>query len=1291
MFNPPDKDRSESVTDFNETFLGQLLESYHRHPHIFGGADILCVGKRNLFEHAADYISALSLIRNKDSVSAVTQYKIIVPPNLNIEDFSTQLEEALKRHVGCVPYSDFLEAQLEKILECINVVRVPDCTSDSLLKVITDTPSYSAIIILTSSCYSIGIDDADQQVVTIGDELWVWDVSQIAEKSVSVAINNNLYIAIDTGKLGPILNKNKDLLMNVSNCGLIVGDDKDKDTEIIGAKFSTWINLAQEGRIGKVLKEIEKLPNSTDKIKNSLKAQFYFVAGLHLQAVEIIQKEFEVSSQDLPTSLTIRYAKIAEQANYIHLATKLLLPVLETLEDKHELEEALSVATTLCDEGYISQASIQVLIDKLSDRYPNSHSLFRHRISDLLQERAYQKVADELEKNGEDKAADYYRKLESFLSCSELPDYLGLLNCANGDQDLKHSYRLACIDDAIKRKLWMHALDLCLPLPNIPLSYDRIPWLLTKIFKGMFLQRSSEGKKIPIDHDRMVEALVQLINTLAKCPVNGSLRVALSDVCKESVSGIWGIALLAVTLLHFLSRPIKFKSEYSPSKSEMNLEEFYEKKDFILKVFAWLESEGEIILGQGKLPDDLMTLPADDILPAIGSLISNLVQTGDHDDNESLLTWLQFGSAIAPHGTDVNADLRMAHVVANKLSSTNENQLARDLAEQFLIHANTAERKRLAWSLMADVYARNGNIVEALISKCCMFATTCNIEPLQLANELISTIRLFRDNSLFDEAFKLIPKATELLQSVKLNEVYGQRITTLSLQIRYGKLAKNMPIAPISISELLSDAIRNAKEVMEAVDEVAPIANLIGNLIYISDKVGTPIDPSAPQIYEKLLANLNESTASDVRLTSNPSPDAIGLFNMMAQIKLDTRYAEDIGFDTRPLAMFSKRALTSSTLLQNTAQTSFVLELTTDRGIACPGWNNVSAPPPAPSSIEETLDIAQTISNDGFAVLQVGLDSSGQCICLATENGTSTPPTRLDTEYISEPSFAKWLEEFPYRFGIDTTTMNLFYTSTDKLCFQKLPKLPTMLVAATELQSYPPNILRVKGEDTFLGQEFPVASVPSISWLKEAKRQGSVGDGRYCSWISTDANVGGLSTLQVISERLSETLTKHGFIQSNDSHLPDNLKNSAIAVVAAHGALHPDGKYFQLVSDEGVLQISASELARSMRNIDVVILFICSGGRVDKRHNSNTTMGLVKEVLDRGCTTVIASPWPLDTLVPHNWLPPFLDAWEEGEYVSVAAFKANAIMMKRFSGNPALGLAMNVYGNPFSRKQKDQS
>ena len=81
---------------------------------------------------------------------------------------------------------------------------------------------------------------------------------------------------------------------------------------------------------------------------------------------------------------------------------------------------------------------------------------------------------------------------------------------------------------------------------------------------------------------------------------------------------------------------------------------------------------------------------------------------------------------------------------------------------------------------------------------------------------------------------------------------------------------------------------------------------------------------------------------------------------------------------------------------------------------------------------------------------------------------------------------------------------------------------------------------------------------------------------------------------------------------------------------------------------------------------------------------ANTTVGLAKELLNHGCSTVIASPWPLDSRVPSHWLPQFLDSWTAGHLVIDANFEANKAVERAMGDSPARCLAMTVFGDPLT-------
>jgi hypothetical protein len=229
------------------------------------------------------------------------------------------------------------------------------------------------------------------------------------------------------------------------------------------------------------------------------------------------------------------------------------------------------------------------------------------------------------------------------------------------------------------------------------------------------------------------------------------------------------------------------------------------------------------------------------------------------------------------------------------------------------------------------------------------------------------------------------------------------------------------------------------------------------------------------------------------------------------------------------------------------------------------------------------------------------------------------------------------------------------------------------------LQQLPPNLIMARGN--FAGRAVPMASAPSLSWVWQAMSRAPMNVKRTV-WISTEVAEDRNPALMMIADRLEQTFAERGFELHTSTVIPDELAECEIAVVAAHGSILPEGRYIQRISNDASLTLYPSELANAMRRSTVAILFICSGGRLDSHPRSETTVGLVTQLLDEGCGTVIASPWPLDSRVPSHWLPAFLEHWESGHSVTEATFKANEKVVREMGDSPAVSLAMNVFGDP---------
>ena len=411
---------------------------------------------------------------------------------------------------------------------------------------------------------------------------------------------------------------------------------------------------------------------------------------------------------------------------------------------------------------------------------------------------------------------------------------------------------------------------------------------------------------------------------------------------------------------------------------------------------------------------------------------------------------------------------------------------------------------------------------------------------------------------------------------------------------------------------------------------------MLGQLLRQAREIGAVIPAEADSVYAELLKHARGGYLPLISAVSKISPSADELIAIIKTSKT-IRYSDDVGYDMQNAVIVASRALTQDDYISDAINTSFALEILSDRGVGVPGWDEAPEPPPPSQNINEAAEIALSISSEGVSVVQAGFDSSGRLVTVSTVNGHMGAPVREPDSVILGDRFMIWSKKYPYAYGIDEVSVNLFYTTTADLHLSSLPQGPVVIVPDVSFQPFPPNILYIDGE--FTGRTQPMAMAPSLSWLQSARLKGMIGDGRLCAWISTAGGTAESQTLSIIAERLEPTFTQHAFLVDNGPALPAAFAGASIAVIAAHGGIHPQGRFFQVLSDEGILRVTTRDLANALRNIGVVILFVCSGGRADKHPGAHTTLGLAKDILDRGCAAVIASPWSLDARVPSHWLP----------------------------------------------------
>ncbi|WP_217636307.1 CHAT domain-containing protein [Variovorax sp. OV700] len=280
-----------------------------------------------------------------------------------------------------------------------------------------------------------------------------------------------------------------------------------------------------------------------------------------------------------------------------------------------------------------------------------------------------------------------------------------------------------------------------------------------------------------------------------------------------------------------------------------------------------------------------------------------------------------------------------------------------------------------------------------------------------------------------------------------------------------------------------------------------------------------------------------------------------------------------------------------------------------------------------------------------------------------------------------------WLEDYPRNYGyIDAAQGNNdFFTTMEKLDV-RLPAPDSLVVVAEPLlQQLTINLVPIEPQDGgfsyFLGTQTAVGMVPSLTWLSMTRARERKGNHAYKAWISAQDDPQEAGALNVALARLGGAFEEFGFTVDTGRRLPRDMTDAGLAVVTAHGGLMAEGRYIHSIRDEGTLVEAPSALATALAGIEVVILFVCSGGRIDKHPWDNRTVGLPKQLLEKGARAVIASPWPLDVKVTYRWLGPFLRNWETGSTILQATKKANEAVAQALGDGPQYSLAMTVYGD----------
>lgn len=1044
--------------------------------------------------------------------------------------------------------------------------------------------------------------------------------------------------------------------------------------EQLRAQLAQISKLAEEGKYADAFERAEGLPVAK-AAKLALEATIFLSAGAIPQAVTKLR---QIRDKKLPLSLaqTLQFALLAQTAQDSQLSSVFVVDALTAASSQEELESVIEVTYNL---GLDSLA--EVAAKRLEDVASHSTVLLNHRVSRAQHSGDHRRAAELLMAAGLKDDAAFEIRLATALEVHR-PNYEAVV-VALSDESARSTMIIqsVCLD-AQRHHQHLHAVELLLRhLDDAPSSELRTGRLISAMGEALLNDGAAES-------DNLVAALLRVtehaLERLSRYPEDRLTRGSLGSLMATSESGLLGRFAIR-QIFNDRASPAPDTSAPQINTPEVSDDEF---EAFLSAGHAWLSGQAVLVIGRSRASlDDLpSSFHAGVLLKAIHQIEKLGHRLDEPNGIEVLQNYVAIIAAFAPHlkGADRNLDIEALKQAATLLARAGHAQKARDLIETVLqIVEGDPRRARAAWIAYGEVHRMTGDPYEAAIAVSAALGCKVPIAPADAWYELLAVHRLARDLGERELALSLLNEA-EALPILDQSPQAPSRIQTMRLQIDMVPAIASASSAPATLEAFVARAVAAGRAVLDVNDDPSPIAAILLQTLRIARSHQILVSGDADEIMAQLLRRMPERAAQRLsRFSSDPNIEAL----VGAATELQgARYGRNFAQDVAPLVILARRHLASAGLTPSGA--AFAIELLADHGLMRRDLGGEEIPGNLPASPSEVISTAQAISKCGFNVSLLGLNSADQLVRVDVADGAIADPVHEPADVFSRPRLNDWRRSYPFHYAFlseadeygrvpDAFHLGqLFENSVRGLGVSDLPLQRVVLVLDAQLADLPANLLPVDG--AFAGETRRIAVTPSLHWLRGAAQRRTKLRGPSFAWVPTVAAATN-DLLPRVAMDLEPILAQAGIRMSQAAEIPPELKCAELAIICAHGGLGKvEGRFFRSVADERRHAISGDRIARGLSGAKVAILFICSGGRLDVEPGAQASLGLGRMLLDRGCSAVIGSPWPLSGDIPRRWLPTFLDAWSHG----VPVIDASAYANQAVRGQADSRHAMHVYGDP---------
>jgi hypothetical protein len=1258
-------------------YFDTFREAYGQTTLEFGVADIFMDDSSEVAARVGSFVLLMNqatLGKDGDHVRGVL---VVAPPlDSKLGCYQTDIERATRTAAESLFKRELSEREQGSLGRFVRVVHARNFRMEAVTEALGTASEGSTAIVAHAALYRMNDEPSSQPLPSppLPDDLWVPHLCDLAARSVAIAKSRNFYLLLDVGESSPQRNENYERIKAVDGCGVFGMHREHDGGKLIAENVANWRSLAENGRLGSAFASIDALPDWLDSQKSFLKLQLMESVVPSEEILRMLRDDPNIQSKaDFRAKLKL--ARIAERANGDDLSRELLISCVDGLRSEEDYLLAADLADDLSEFELLEN-----ILEHADVLFPNSRIFFDQRLKFYLQMRRYSELVQWLLSSNvvmDPQRRFFFLTVGSAFASLEPIDFTLLVETVSSVAPQFTSWcQVVCGNEAIERQDFSRAVQLCMPAKDRPLT-EAIASVLIAALKRLLLQRGPDGRTLGISGDDMVPPVQAIIAYLSTNPRDAATRQRLTSLLSVETSGRTGFAIL-VLITFRLSAETKIKARFNSLPKPERADDVDACLAVVEKIMDWATKESPVIPGRTMVPKDLLTVPPDEVLALVRNALKHGSDLREELEEMTFDKIMIVGLIVAPQSTDPNEDIDLLRYAGARYVAANKAQRGRDWAEQALqIATDTPIRNRLGWVAFSDIYHRARSFNEALLGIACALSIDIPVDPEQLYQEASLLVRIYRDIRFMSEAKKLAERLLVMCSELTLSKAYTQRVRTLQLHIRTLEVFRHSERWKDELPQLIEDTAQHCSELVEEGEETSPAVLILAQCVQQAMAAGITVDDDVKEVLKMRLASIPHPVADLVKLIDHSTTTGEELLKLAKSIQA-ARNAEDIAFDLMTLGMATRRFLDSDIETGDIATAAFALEALTDHALKDALIGTERSPF---ESLDRSLTMAREISLRGIDVVMLGLSEKGTLLRLQVADGVANIQRETE-EVFSGSKFEDWSEKYPYDYAHVNDAGNLFYLTLTGIGISIVPARPTLLLMDNSLQQMPPNL--IMAGDNFAGRLAPMAAAPSLAWVWEMTSR-TFSTGKRVAWISTEHAEDRNPALIMVAERLQETFATHQIALHTSASIPDDLAESELAIIAAHGSILPEGRYVQRISDDAEMALYPGVLANSVRGSAIVVLFICSGGRLDSHPVAETTVGLVRQLFDQGCATVIASPWPLDSRVPSHWLPTFLERWGSGDTAIVAAFAANQNVTTQMGDSPLDSLAMNVFGDPLRR------